>query len=41
MITRIVEDLKVEDLEDSLMKAKMMIKRTRITLEVVARTRGE
>ena len=31
----------VEDLVDSLMEAKMMIKRTRMRLEVVARTRGE
>ena len=31
----------MEDLTDNLMEAKMMIKRTRIRLEVVARTRGE
>ena len=31
----------MEDLEDGLMEAKMMIKRTRMRLEVVARTRGE
>ena len=31
----------MEDLVDSLMEAKMMIKRTRMRLEVVVRTRGE
>ena len=31
----------MEDLVDGLMEAKMMIKRTRMRLEVVARTRGE
>ena len=30
-----------EDLGDGLMEAEMMIKRTRMRLEVVARTRGE
>ena len=37
MITRIVEEVAV----DSLMEAKMMIKRTRMRLEVVAKNRGE
>ena len=31
----------MEDLADSLMEAEMMIKRKRMRLEVVARTRGE
>ena len=31
----------MEDLEDNLMEAEMMTKRTRMRLEVVARTRGE
>ena len=31
----------MEDLEDDLMEAEMMTKRTRMRLEVVARTRGE
>ena len=31
----------MEDLEDNLMEAEMMIRRTRMRLEVVARTRGE
>ena len=31
----------VEDLEDDLMEAEMMTRRTRMRLEVVARTRGE
>lgn len=31
----------MEDLEDDLMEAKMMNKRIRMRLEVVARTRGE
>ena len=31
----------MEDLEDDLMEAKMMTKRTRMRLEVVARTRAE
>ena len=31
----------MEDLEDGLMEAEMMIKRTRMRLEVVAKTRGE
>ena len=31
----------MEDLEDSLMEAEMMTRRTRMRLEVVARTRGE
>ena len=41
MITRIVEEVVVEDLEDDLMEAKMMTRRIRMMLEVVARTRGE
>ena len=41
MITRIVEEVAVEDLEDDLMEAEMMTRRTRMRLEVVARTRGE
>ena len=41
MITRIVEEVAVEDLEDNLMEAEMMTKITRMRLEVVARTRGE
>ena len=41
MITRTVEEVVVEDLADGLMEAEMMIKRTRMRLEVVARTRGE
>ena len=41
MITRIVEEVMVEDLANGLMEAEMMIKRTRMRLEVVARTRGE
>ena len=31
----------MEDLEDDLMEAELMIRRTRMRLEVVARTRGE
>ena len=31
----------MEDLVDGLMEAKMMIKRTRMRLEVVAKTKGE
>ena len=31
----------MEDLVDSLMEVEMMIKRTRMRLEVVAKTRGE
>ena len=41
MTTRIVEEVVVEDLVDGLMEAKMMIKRTRMRLEVVAKTRGK
>ena len=41
MIKRTVEEVTVEDLEDDLMEAKMMTKRTRMRLEVVAKTRGE
>ena len=41
MITIIVEEVTVEDLEDDLMEAEMMTRRTRMRLEVVARTRGE
>ena len=36
-----MEEVTVEGLVDSLMEAKMMIKRTKMRLEVVARTRGE
>ena len=41
MITRTVEEVAVKDLEDDLMEAEMMTKRTRMRLKVVARTRGE
>ena len=41
MITRTMEEVVVEDLADDLMEAEMMIKRTRMRLEVVAKTRGE
>ena len=41
MITRKVEEVTVGDLEDDLMEAEMMTKRTRMRLEVVATTRGE
>ena len=41
MITKTVEEVVVEDLVNGLMEAKMMIKKTRMRLEVVARTRGE
>ena len=41
MITRIVEEVMVEDLLDSLMEAEMMTRRKRMRLEVVARIRGE
>ena len=41
MITRIVEEVAVEDLTNGLMEAKMMIKRKRMRLEVVAKTKGE
>ena len=41
MITRIVEEVVVEDLEDDLMEAKMMIRRTRVRMEVAIITRGE
>ena len=41
MITRIVEEVAVEDLENDLMEAEMMTRRTRMRLEVVARTKGE
>ena len=36
-----MEEVEVEDLEEDLMEAEMMTKRTRMRLEVVARTRGE
>ena len=36
-----MEDVIVEDLVDGLMEAEMMIKRTRMKLEVVAKMRGE
>ena len=41
MITRIVEEVAVEDLAYGLMEARMMIRRTRMRLEVVAKTKGE
>ena len=42
MITRTVEEVEVEDLVDSLMEVKMMIRKTRMKLVVVAvRTREE
>ena len=41
MITRTVEEVVVEDLEDDLMEAEMMTVRTRMRLDVVAKTRGE
>ena len=41
MITRTVEEVAVEDLEDDLMEAEMMNKKIRMRLEIVARTRGE
>ena len=41
MITRTVEEVVVEDLEDDLMEAKMMIRRKRMRLAIVVRTRGE
>ena len=41
MIIRIVEEVTEEDLVDGLMETEMMIKRIRMRLEVVARTRGE
>ena len=41
MITRTMEEVMVEDLADGLMEAKMMTKRTRMRLEVVAKIRGE
>ena len=36
-----MEEIVVEDLADGLMEAEMMIRRTRIRLEVVPKTRGE
>ena len=41
MITRTVEEVTVEDLADGLMEVEMMIKRTRMRMEVAVRTRGE
>ena len=41
MITRIVEEVMVEDLVDSIMEVEMMIKRTRMRLAIVVRTRGK
>ena len=41
MTIRIVEEVVVEDLVDDLMVVIMMIKRTRMKLELVVRTRGE
>ena len=36
-----MEEVTVKDLADGLMEAEMMMRRTRIRLEIVARTRGE
>ena len=41
MITRTMAEVMVDDLEDNLMEAEMMIKRTRMRLAVVVRTRGK
>ena len=41
MITRIREEVVVEDLADSLMEAIMMIRRRRMRLVVAVRTNGE
>ena len=41
MITKIVEEVTMEDLADDLMEVVMMIRRTRVRLEVAVRTRGE
>ena len=41
MIKIIVEEVAVENLGNNLMEAKMMIKRIRMRLAVVVRTRGE
>ena len=41
MITRIVEGVVVEDLVDNLLVVIMMIKRTRMRLELVVKYRGE
>ena len=41
MITRIVEEVMVEDLVDDLMVVVMMSRRTRMRLEVVIRTKVE
>ena len=40
MIARTMEEVVVEDLEDGLLEAEMMIKKIRMRLEVVAKTRG-
>ena len=41
MITRIVEEVTVEDLVDGLMEAEMMIRITRMRMEIIVRTRGK
>ena len=41
MITRTMEEVAVEDLENGLIETKMMIRRIRMRLEVAARTRGK
>ena len=41
MITRTMEKVVLDDLLDALMEAEMMTRRTRMRLEVVARTKGE
>ena len=41
MITRTMVEVIIDDLVDGLMEDKMMIRRTRMRLEVIAKTRGE
>ena len=41
MITRTTTEVTMDDLADGLMEVKMMIRRTRIRLVVVVRTKGE
>ena len=41
MIIRTMEEFVMENMVDGLMKAKIMIKRTRMRLKLVVRTRGE
>ena len=41
MIIRTTKEVVVEDLADGLMEAEMMIRRTRMRLAVVVRTRGK